>query len=278
VYINTCKGHLIENGDFMKKLLTSIIAIAMAAAMFTGCTEGNEGTTTTTTTSSAEETTTPTMGTMKPVQEGDAYAVDKLEFGYMPEGWQVAGKLENAMVIISQENQIDIQGINYVEELNDLETFADSCMAVYRVNNMLYQSDVVIDEPYKMTVGKAGYEAIDYDFTIIVNEFIQDGEGGYVTDASGKQQSVEKARYAGKAVFFYSGADAYYMFFQCNEADYSRIEPKFNEFLAGIIVNEDAKASDFTSITTTAAADDTADDTTAAADAAADDTTAAPVE
>ncbi|MDR0943250.1 MAG: hypothetical protein LBM41_01845 [Ruminococcus sp.] len=230
----------------MKKLLAAILSAAMMIALFTGCKTDGVNTETTTGT-----TTEPVLGTVLPVAEGDAYAVDKLEFGYMPEGWEILGKNENMMVILSKENQVDIQGINYNHTLKDIDTFADSCMAVYKINNMLYQSDVLIDEPYHITVGTAKYDAVVYDFTIVVNEFLQDEAGEYLTDENGEQIKEEKMRYGGKAVFFYSGVDAYYMIFQCNEENYERIIPEFEKLLAGITVNENIKASDTSALTFT---------------------------
>jgi hypothetical protein len=234
-----------------KKLLAAIISAAMMIALFAGCKADGQDAETTTNPSDTSE---PAVGTVLPVKEGDAYAVDKLEFGYMPEGWQIMGKAENMMIILSNENQVDIQGINYNETLKDLDTFADSCMAVYRINNMLYQSDVLIDEPYHMTVGTGKYDGVVYDFTIVVNEFLQDESGEYITDENGEQIKEERMRYGGKAVFFYSGVDAYYMIFQCNEENYTRIVPEFEKLLAGLTVNENIKASDTSALTTTTAA------------------------
>jgi hypothetical protein len=236
----------------MKKLLAAIISAAMIITLFAGCkTDDEQGTDVT---AAPTEITEPTIGTMKPVEEGDAYAVDKLEFGYMPEGWQIMGKQENMMIILSKENQIDIQGINYVETLKDLDTFADSCMAVYRINNMLYHADVLIEDPYHTKVGTAGYDAVVYDFTIVVNEFLTDDEGVAITDENGKEQKQEIMRYGGKSVFFYSGTDGYYMIFQCNEENYSRLEPEFEKLLAGMKINENIKASDTSALVTTTAA------------------------
>jgi hypothetical protein len=233
-----------------KKILAAIISAAMMIMLFAGCKtdDGNSETT-----ANTADTSEPAFGTVLPVAEGDAYAVDKLEFGYMPEGWQIMGKSENMMVILSKENQVDIQGINYNHTLKDLDSFADSCMAVYRINNMLYQSDVLIDEPFHTTVGTAGYDAVVYEFTIVVNEFLQDETGEYVTDENGEQIKEEKMRYGGKAVFFYSGVDAYYMIFQCNEENFDKIIPEFDKFLADLTINENIKASDTSALATTTA-------------------------
>jgi hypothetical protein len=239
----------------MKK--TKIIAALSAmtiAFMFAGCTGGNGendvSETSQTSTAATEPMTEPEISAAKPVEEGDAFAVDKLEFGYMPEGWGIAGKLDNAMVILSKENQVDIQGINYVETLTELDAFADSCMAVYKLNNMLYQSDLAIGEPYHTTVGTAAYDAVVYDFTITANEFEFDSAGAVVTDVNGKEVMHPAAVYGAKAVFFYTGADAYYMIFQCLENNYSRLEPEFEKLLANVTVHEEIKASDTTAVST----------------------------
>jgi hypothetical protein len=239
-----------------RKIIAAISAIIVAAAL-AGCTSGNEtadsgAADSAGNTAVTESMTEPQMSAAKPVEEGDAFAVDKLEFGYMPEGWGVAGKLDNAMVIVSTENQIDIQGINYVETLADLDAFADSCMAVYKLNNMLYHADLTIDEPYHTTVGTAAYDAVVYDFEIAVNEYDYDSNGAIVTDAAGNESKHVAAKYGAKAVFFYSGVDAYYMIFQCNLDNFDRLEPEFEKLLANITVNEDIKASDTTAVSTIA--------------------------
>jgi hypothetical protein len=239
----------------MKKRLTKIIAAIWAmtiAVTLAGCTDGDKGTADPagTSTAATEEFVEPEVSAAKPVEPGDAFAVDKLEFGYMPEGWGIAGKLDNAMVIISNENQVDIQGINYVETLTNLDAFADSCMAVYRVNNMLYHADLAIKDPYHTTVGTAAYDAVVYDFTITANEYEFDEAGAVVTDANGEEIKHAVGQYGAKAVFFYSGKDAYYMIFQCVLDNYNRLEPEFEKLLANITINEDIKASDTSAVST----------------------------
>jgi hypothetical protein len=231
------------------KLMAAISAICIVFS-FTGCSGGENADTSETSTAATEEYTEPNIEPAKPLEEGDAYAVDKLEFGYMPEGWGIAGKLDNAMVIISTENQIDIQGINYVETLDELDAFADTCMAVYKVNNMLYQSDLEIEEPYHTTVGTAAYDAVVYDFNIITHTYDFDSEGKAVTGSDGKEIKHESGRYGAKAVFFYSGTDGYYMIFQCVLDDYDRLEPEFEKLLANVTIHEDYKASDTSVVST----------------------------
>jgi hypothetical protein len=234
----------------MKKILAAICAMAL---IFTGCSGGDEQETTT---AAATEDTTLTAATAKPLQEGDAYAVDKLDFAYMPDGWVIAGKYNNQMVIAAKDCQVDIQGINYKETLQDIDAFADSCMAVLAMNNMLYHSDMINEEPYHTTIGEGGYDAVVYDFTIVQNEYVTGTDGLALKNPDGSEQKYEAARYGEKGVFFYSGKDAYYMIFQCEEKDFERLEPEFNELLKSLVVHEDYRAADTSEFTTPTVAED----------------------
>jgi hypothetical protein len=186
------------------------------------------------------------------LQEGDAYAVDKLEFTYMPADWVYYGKFENQMALVYPGNcQVDINAANYVEEFTpDIESFASSCMASLRINNMLYQTDLLYNEPYHMSVGKPGYDGVVYEYTLVHNAYETGTDGSVVTDEGGNGNKYETGREKAKAVFFYSGKDAYYLIFSCPEDKYDTLVPEFDALLAGLDVHEDIKAADTSAIPT----------------------------
>jgi hypothetical protein len=227
----------------MKKLLAAVFAVVLIC---TGCANDSESGSSTADTETTAETSEMTAGTVKPLEEGDAYAVDKLEFTYMPEGWQYFGKFENQMAIVSPGNcQVDINAANYLESFTpNLEEFANSCMASLRINNMLYQTDLLYDEPYHITVGKPAYDGVVYEYTLVHNTFETGTDGSAVTDAEGSEIKTEVLRERCKAVFFYSGADVYYMIFSCPADRYDELVPEFDALIADLDVHEDFKAAD----------------------------------
>jgi hypothetical protein len=103
----------------------------------------------------------------------------------------------------------------------------------------MYNSDLLIEEPYHTTVAIAAYDAVVYYFTINAYEFEFDSENKSVTGLDGKHIRNEPGRYGAKAVFFYSNSYAYYMIFRSTLDDYDRLEPEFEELLASITVDDE---------------------------------------
>jgi hypothetical protein len=215
-----------------------ILPVLLAAIMiFTaGCTTGLEAETTT--------TSMVPIGTMREREGDDAYAIDKLNVDPLPEGSWYYAKMLNGFQIMAGEWSCTASAVNYKDQFQTLEAYAESAMAGLVMNYKLQTSDLEWDTPVKTTVG--GYDAILYNFTISETAWETEADGSPVTDAEGNGKSYPGRHFTGRGYFFYSGTDVYYMIFDCRTENYDICAPDWDQIIANVKIDEDLKLADVT--------------------------------
>lgn len=233
----------------VKKIAAAVMAVCAAAAMLTACgkNDGDKNNTETTTTASAEaETVTvPMGGTMREVAEGDVFAINKFTVDTIPEGYEFAAKSQQngaqfvRYIIDGGKAMVTIEAANYREDYQDLDVFADTACASMKMNNMYYACDTDFSEPEKTSI--AGFDAIKYDYTITQNDYERDEEGNVLKGEDGKDIKIPVAWYKGRAYYFYSDKDVYYVIFETTQDNWDSSIDTFEQFISGAYINENAE-------------------------------------
>ncbi len=223
------------------KAIAASAALCLTISALSACSDNNNNGESSVTTSAAEDTTSDTeesisVGTMRPVAEGDTYAINKFTVSELPEGYRLASKSQEnqGLLFLSDKSQVIVMAANYKEDLQPLEKFADSGCASIKFTNMISQSDTDFSEPEKTTV--AGFDAIRYDYDITVNEFIKENESD---EGDGVKTPVDW--FKSRIYFFYSDKDAFYFTFTTNAEDWDETIGAFEEFTANIVIDENAE-------------------------------------
>jgi hypothetical protein len=220
----------------MKKSRFVSLLLAAAIMGITGCDAASTETQTT--------TTPPPMGAVSERSGDDAYAIDKINVEPLPENAFYMSKFLRGIIIIGDTWECDINGENYKEQFQSLDKYAETCMSGLVMNYKLETSDLDWEEPVHTTI--AGYDAVLYDYVIQETAWVTGSDGMAVTDAEGSGSSYDGRHFTGKAYFFFSDTDAYYIIFQCKTPDYEKSLPQWNEILANVKVDEDLKLPDVT--------------------------------
>ncbi len=236
----------------LKRIAAAVMAVCAAAAMLTACGKNNDGDKNNTETSSettvpveTETVTVPTAGTMREVAEGDVFAINKFTVDTLPEGYELAVKSQKngaqfvRYLIDGGKAQVSVEAANYREDFQDLETFADTACASMKMNNIFYRCDTDFSEPEKTTI--AGFDAIKYDYTITQNDYDTDEEGNVLKDEDGKDIKIPVAWYKGRAYYFYSDKDVYYVIFETTKDNWDSSIDTFEQFISGAYINENAE-------------------------------------
>jgi hypothetical protein len=220
------------------KLLPILLAAIVIGA--TGCKAGTE-----------QQTTTPlesqTLGTARERQGDDAFAIDKINVDPLPEGAVYTRKLQNALdILMPYKWDCTISALNYRDQFSTLEDYADKLMANYVLTYKAMFTEVVWEDPVKTKVGE--YDAILYNF--VIEQILWETVASDVpaTDAQGSQISYVGKTINGRAYFFLSGTDAYYMIFTCQPQDFDEASAQWDEILANVKVDEDLKISEVTTV------------------------------
>jgi hypothetical protein len=224
----------------MKKLIAVIFAVTL---IFTGCQAGSGDSGST---AGTEDTTTAApVASTEALKPGDAYAVDKLDFKYMPDGWKIDGEDGNNMSISGPNCQLAISSVNYKDQLtSDLDKLADSGMASIKMSSMLMHMDLNYQQPKHITVATNKYDAVSYDYEMVVNQYNTDASGSVVTNADKSQQKTAIGTIDGKSVFFFSGQDAYSFVFTALDLKFNDRVVEFDKMMQELTVHEDYKAAD----------------------------------
>jgi hypothetical protein len=223
----------------MKKLLMVLLSASLLSAfLLTGCNTDSEENTATDTASATETYTEPTSLTLK---EGDTWAIDKLKFNYMPEGWEAFYDQEtHTRAQVNNETlsvTVDFEGVNYAADNKPLESTADSAMAALKMNYMVTtSSEVDVEAPKTVTVGETGAEGIWYDFIVHFYRYEYDEEGEAVKGEDGKDKRELVGNLKSIAVYFYAGDAAYSIIFQCQEGNFDEFYPEFEKFFNNISI------------------------------------------
>ncbi|MBQ8176835.1 MAG: hypothetical protein IJ035_07380 [Oscillospiraceae bacterium] len=175
--------------------------------------------------------------TTRALKEGDKYAITKLIFkegkdGLMPGGYTCTqiDEINQQALLTNGKSRIVVIAQNYKEDMQELETFADSVCAMLRIRNITSACDTLFGEPYESEV--AGYKAIVYDYDIIQYEFL---------DETTKQQIDT---FKGRNYYFYSDNDVYALMFDTNDEDWEEQAKCFEEFVDAIEIEGAKNTSD----------------------------------
>jgi hypothetical protein len=224
----------------MKKIIAAVFAMAL---ILTACdSDKNEDVTTW----DDEYYATMTTGTTQTMGENEAYAIDKLSMpSALPGGYYYYAKEENGITLFNDKARINIKAQNHVEDFTeDLAVYGDRLMASLTFTNLLYQTDTIIDKTFNTKF--LGYDAVEYDFTLDVNQFEFNDDGTVKTNAQGEELHHVYATYKSIGIFFYSGEDAYYIIFETTDADYKEQEKLFRDVLNSMTMDEDLTADQTT--------------------------------
>ncbi|MDR0947266.1 MAG: hypothetical protein LBM87_05955 [Ruminococcus sp.] len=219
----------------MKKLIAAILGITL---ILSACSEDGKNEDT--------NTNTQTTGTTHSMAENEAFAIDRLSMpSELPGNYYYSQKGENALTLYNNLARIDMRAQNHKEDFSpDLSVYAESAMASLAYTNLLYKTDTVIDKVTDTKV--AGFDAIEYDFTLEVNEFEFDAEGNAVIDENGNEKKHVAAVYKSIALFFYSETDAYYIIFETTDADFAAQEKLFRDVIDTITIDSHLTADQTT--------------------------------
>lgn len=223
----------------MKKLkLTAFLcAAAAAAAMLSGCgknpdVSGESQTETTEAAASAgtgDEGDTYFHGETRPIEEGDDYAINKIncrtQGDTLPGGYSLIDYNEEKQgkFYVNGKSQIVIRSYNYKEDLQDLAIWADQACAITKVNNIVDACDTFFSEPENTTC--LGFDAIKYNYEVVQYEFLNE------TDDKGNKIKNPIGTYKGIAYYLYSDQDAYAILFDTAEADWDEQSANFEAFM-----------------------------------------------
>lgn len=232
-----------------KKFILSVAALLAAAVLMTGCKSGNDGEKETVASESASGTTqvvienveipqqNAEVQTSRPLEEGDDYAINKInnktEGEELPGGYKLMEISEEnqGKVYMNGKSQVIIRAYNYKEDLQDMATWADNACAMITIGNFTKYCDTVFETPVNTKM--CGYDAISYDYQIIQYEFIEDEN-----NPEAESVKSEVYRISGRNYFFYSGQDAYVVYFETMEDDWDEQIKLGEEFMADLEVTE----------------------------------------
>jgi hypothetical protein len=221
----------------INRLLTAILACVIVATA-TGCKAEPAAET--------EAFTTKPIGFAREREGDDAYAIDKMLLDPLPGDAVYRTKTEQSIEIMAGEWDCNIGGSNYKDQYQELPAYAETLMANYVITYKYRTSDVIWEDPVQTTVG--GYDAVLYNFVIQETRYETDTNGTLVTDANGTEISYNGRHFTGRAYFFFSGADAYYMIFTCLTEDYAACAPEWDQLVANVTIDEDLKLSEATTV------------------------------
>ncbi len=225
------------------KFTAALCAALLSAAIFTGCgTDGENKTSDTEAMSQTSETTAATaveIGgddlnnaelTTRPLEEGDDYAINKIN----PKSAEDSLQGGYTLVNYSEENQgklytngkskAVIYAYNYKEDLQELAVWADNACALTVIQNITRACDTNYGEPENAKV--CGFDAVKYDYEMIQYEFDENNE------------KKEAGRYKARVYYFYSEQDAYIIQFDTAEADWEEQSANFEAFVADLEVTK----------------------------------------
>jgi hypothetical protein len=222
----------------LNRLLPAILACIMVVGTTAGCKAGQAAETTTYTTAE--------IGFAREREGDDAYAIDKLLVDPLPGDAVYRTKMDEAIEIMAGEWDCNIRGSNYKEQYQDLDKYAESLMASYVMTFKYQTSDVIWEDPVHTTVG--GYDAVLYNFVIEEKLWETGTDGELVTNAAGSEISYAGRHFTGRAYYFFSGVDAYYMIFTCKTEDYADCAPQWDQLIANVKIDEDLKFSEATTV------------------------------
>ncbi len=231
------------------KLIMTAAALLAAAVLMTGCTSGNNGEKETAASEAASGTTqvvienieiphqTVAEQTSRPLEQGDDYAINKIN--NKTAGEELPGGYK--LMEISEENQgkaymngksrVIIRAYNYKEDLQDMAIWADNACAMMTLSNFTKACETVFEEPENATV--CGFDAIRYDYQIIQYDFIHDENN---PEAEGVKTEV--FRMNARNYFFYSNQDAYVVYFETMEEDWDEQVECAEALIADLEVTE----------------------------------------
>lgn len=219
-----------------KKIICGIIAAALAAAVFTACTDKNPNETTAQTDGSA--TSAPEnqedMTSTRPLEEGDTYAINKIsnktEGDTLPGGYQLIGSKEEDQIKVysNGESGIKIAAVNYVEDFpEDMALWADSASANIVLNNMMI-AKTQFGDPVKTSV--CGFDAIMYDYEMAYYDYSNySGDGDLKT---------EDEVHTGRNYYFYSEQDVYMISFETLKTSWDQQLSNFEKFAADLQITK----------------------------------------
>ncbi len=239
----------------IKKAMALAAALCIAVTMLSACSNNNddnvEEVTTTTEATSDMIGTEGEIQTTRPVAEGDVYAINKFKVDPIPAGYQLALKSQEqqGMIYVNGVSKITVMAANYKEDFNTLAEYAETACATLKLTNMLYQTDTEFSTPENATV--AGFDAVKYDFDLTVNDVTEEGEG---ENTEVIKTPVEW--YKSRAYFFYSDEDAYYVIFETEKDDWDANIGGFEEFMANVVIDENAVNEEETVSDTSGSEDD----------------------
>lgn len=219
---------IIKAGAVLCVLLT-------AAAMLSGCKNKTNNSTETTASAVQSENDAQEIGTMRPVAEGDVYAINKFTVPEeLPGDYRVYVKSQEdqGIVYLNDISQIVVRAANYKENFTDLATYADSGCASIKINNMLDHCDTDFEAPVNTKI--AGFDAIYYDYLVTANEFVRENEN----DEEGVKTPV--AWYKSRIYYFYSDNDVYYLMFETEQDNWEKAVGDLEAFVELITINENA--------------------------------------
>lgn len=214
------------------KFISSVAALLMAAVLMTGCTSGESAESETTVSESAAGTTQTVIEgieipqqpaeiqTSRPLEEGDDYAINKInpktEGEEFPGGYKLMEVSEEnqGKVYMNGKSRVIIRAYNYKEDLLDMAVWADNACAMITLGNFTKACDTVFEEP--INTKACGYDAISYDYQVIQYEFVEDQN-----NPAAEAVKSELFRINCRGYFFYSGQDAYVVYFETMEEDWA---------------------------------------------------------
>lgn len=213
-----------------KRIICGILAAVCAAAVFAGCKDNKPEETQT---SDTEATVTEFV-----LRDGDDYAINKIgnktAGEELPGGYKLIETSEEyqAKLFSNNMSKIIIRSGNYLENLPDLDTWADSTCASIVISNITNNAaETNFGEPSKATV--CGFDAVVYDFEMIYYKFEEDPN-----NPGGEEIKVETARTRGRNYYFFSEQDAYAVMFDTLKADWDEQLANFEKFVADIQVTK----------------------------------------
>lgn len=241
-----------------KKIIIAIMALTMSVSVLSGCNSSDKDNADTTTIAEGEQTTSThislsedafdaTLATTRPLDEGDVFAIYKFK-DKLPEGYTVMNQNDLGKAYLDGASRFEIAANNYKNEYPDLATFADSTCANIKVTNMLYKSDTIFEEPVETKV--AGFDALSYDFTLIINQFIKENP-----DDEGDGVKTEVERHKARAYFFASEKDIFCIIFQTSNDKWDSYIPTLEAYIESVYIDESVTPADVPVTTSAAAAE-----------------------
>ncbi len=217
---------------YINKILAVMFALALSALLFTGCGNKKNGDASET---SGTEITQPELATTRALSEGDIYAINKIS-GTLPDTYSLIAENDYGRAYrYTQTANIEVGAANYKEDfVSDIEDYAETSCANIKYNNMLYARDTEFEDAVHKEV--AGFDAVYRDYLMIQNEFVDENPD------SEEDEPVKKevARHKGRAYFFYSDKDVYYIIFSANEKDWDSQINVFEDFISSVRIDENA--------------------------------------